>query len=151
MKWWMLVFLLPGFCAFGQKNTYTGFPSVVWPKLYAIDYEKARDQFGEYHKPVFSAAAKALHNQTVVLPGYMVPFESGNKGTRFMLTSLPLNACYFCGVGGPETVVEIFLKSPITYTDKLIEVKGILKLNDLDPDKLIYSLEQAEYLGVIDF
>jgi hypothetical protein len=133
------------------KNKYQGFPSLVWPKLYDIQYEKAQDENGEYEKPIFSAAAKSLAGKSVVLPGYMVPFDNGTKGTMFMLTSLPLNACFFCGVGGPESVVQVFLKKPISYTEKPIEVQGILVLNDKDPDQMIYILEQAEFLGVIDF
>lgn len=133
------------------KNKYQGFPSLVWPKLYDIQYEKAFDDNGEYDKPIFSAAAKSLAGKTVVLPGYMVPFDNGTKGTVFMLTSLPLNACFFCGVGGPESVVQVFLKSAISYTEKPIEVRGVLRLNDKNPDLMIYTLEQAEFLGTIDF
>src|SRR5688572_22321444 len=103
---------------FSQKNTYKGFPSLVWPKIYDIQFEKANDNLGDYEKPIFSAAAKALNGKTVTLPGYMVPFENGVKGNHFMLSSMPLNACFFCGVGGPETVVEVFLKEPVTYTER---------------------------------
>jgi hypothetical protein len=146
------IFLLITSAGYGQeKNTYQGFPSLVWPKLYDIRYEKAKDNLGEYDKPVFSDAAKSLNGKSVVLPGYMVPFESGMKGTTFMLTSLPLNACFFCGVGGPESVVEVNLKKSVSYTEKPIEVRGILRLNDSDPNKMIYILEQAEFLGVIDY
>ena len=68
-----------------------------------------------------------------------------------MLSSLPLNACFFCGVGGPETVVEVRLTKKTSFIDKPIEVKGVLKLNDDDPDQMIYVLEEAEVLGTIDF
>jgi hypothetical protein len=133
-----------------QSLTYKGYPSLVWPKLYNITFENVRDNRGDYEKPIFSDAVKALEGKTVSLPGYMVPFAT-TKAKQFMLTSLPLNACFFCGVGGPETVVEINLKEPIPYTEKLVEVKGVLKLNDKNPDAMIYRLEQAEFLGEIDF
>ena len=81
----------------------------------------------------------------------MVPFENGMKGTHFILSSLPLNACFFCGVGGPETVIEIFLKTAVTYTDKPVEIKGKLILNDSNPDKMVYILEAAEFLGAVEF
>ena len=68
-----------------------------------------------------------------------------------MFTSLPLNACFFCGVGGPETVVEVFLKNEINYSDKPMEIKGVLRINDKDPDKMIYLLEDAELLGEAEF
>jgi len=130
---------------FSQKSTYKGFPSLVWPKLYDIQFQKAKDNLGDYEKPIFSAGAKALNGKTVTLPGYMVPFENGVKGNHFMLSSMPLNACFFCGVGGPETVVEVFLKEPMTYTERPVQITGVLKLNDKDPDKMLYVLENAAF------
>jgi hypothetical protein len=142
------VFLV--YTAAGQpKNVYKGFPSLIWPKLYDIRFEKANDKLGEYEKPVFSTQAKALNGKNVTLPGYMVPFDNGLKGTNFMLSSLPLNACFFCGVGGPETVVEVHLTSETSYREKPIEVRGTLRLNDKDPDKMIYILENAEITGEV--
>ncbi|MBI3220320.1 MAG: hypothetical protein HYZ44_12480 [Bacteroidetes bacterium] len=135
------------FTSFSQKSAYKGLPSLVWPKLYNIEFQKEKD----FNKPVFSKETKLLANKIISLPGYMVPFENGMKGSHFMLTSLPLNACFFCGVGGPETIVEVYLAKPIGYTDKPIEVKGKLILNDKNPDKMIYILENAEMMGEIDF
>jgi hypothetical protein len=146
----LLCVLLP-LSVLSQKNAYKGFPSLVWPKLYDIKFEKATDQLGTYDKPVFSAEAKSLHGKTVSLPGYIVPFENGLKSDHLMLSSLPLNACFFCGVGGPETAVEVFLKSEITYTEKPVEIRGVLKVNDNDPDKMIYILEEAEFIGELEF
>jgi hypothetical protein len=54
-------------------------------------------------------------------------------------------------VGGPETVIEVFLKSAVTYTDKPVEIKGKLVLNDQNPDKMVYILEEAEFLGAVEF
>lgn len=153
MKWLftsVCVVLITG-SAFPQGSSYKGLPSLVWPKLYDIQYKKATDDLGEYDKPVFSAAAKSLAGKEIILPGYMMPFEGGVQGSHFMLSSLPINACFFCGVGGPESVVEVYLKSPISFREKPIEIRGTLRLNDKDPDKMIYILENAEYLGEIDF
>ena len=139
--------LLLSSSGYSQKSIYKGLPSLVWPKLYAIEYKKD----GDNDKPIFSKDVQSLSNKVIILPGYMVPFESGMKGTHFMLSSLPLNACFFCGVGGPETIVEVFLAEPIGYTDKPVEIRGKLILNDKNPDKMIYILEKAEFLGAVDF
>ena len=148
MKKIFLPFLiLISFSGFCQKSTYKGFPSLIWPKLYNISYQKN----GDMDKPIFTKDVLALSNKPIILPGYMVPFENGMKGAHFMLSSMPLNACFFCGVGGPETAVEVFLTQPITYTTKPIEIKGKLILNDKNPDKMIYVLEGAEFLGAIEF
>ena len=134
-----------------QTSTYKGFPSLEWPKLYAITFKKEKDSLGEYERPVFSAAVKALQGKVISLPGYMVPFENALKGNKFILSSTPLNACFFCGVGGPESVIEVQLKTSITYTDRPIQVRGVLKLNDKDPDKMIYLLEDAEFEGLVEY
>src|SRR5688572_449010 len=91
----LTLLLISGLCS-GQnkKSVYQGFPSLVWPKLYDISFEKKQDQLGEFEKPIFNSSTKALNGKTVTLPGYMVPFDGGLKGSEFMLSSLPLNACF---------------------------------------------------------
>jgi hypothetical protein len=130
---------------------YKGLPSLVWPKLYDIRFEKAKDKLGDYEKPIFNQGIKNLDGKVITLPGYMIPFDNGSKGATFMLSSLPINACFFCGVGGPESVVEVNMKQPISFNDKPIEIKGVLRLNDKNPDRMIYRIEQAEYLGEAEF
>ncbi len=151
-RYLLFVVLLLSASAFAQKKSpYKGFPSLIWPKLYEITFLKANDVLGEYEKPVFGANIKLLNAKVITLPGYMVPFENGIKGSHFMLSSQPLNACFFCGVGGPETVVEVNLTTPITYTEKPIEIRGQLFLNDQDPDKMIYIINNAQFIGEVDF
>jgi hypothetical protein len=148
----ILCFFLFNFSQVVAQSKYTGFPSLIWPKLYDIKFENVTDNLGEYQKPIFSQATKSIEAKIVSLPGYMVPFDNGKmKGKNFILTSLPLQACFFCGVGGPESVIEINLKEEIIYTEKLIEVQGILRLNESDPDRMVYRLEQAVFLGEVDF
>ncbi|HEY0740718.1 MAG TPA: DUF3299 domain-containing protein [Chryseosolibacter sp.] len=152
-KFFLIAVLLVGALnAFAQSRNYNGLPSLVWPKLYDVKFVKASDAQGEYDKPIFGESAKSLNGKSITLPGYIVPFETGvTKSKHFMFTSLPLNACFFCGVGGPETVVEVFLKNEISYSDKPMEIKGTLRINDKDPDKMIYVLENVELLGEAEF
>jgi hypothetical protein len=133
------------------KAVYKGFPSLVWPKLYTIQYIPGSEEFDGLDKPIFSEAAKSLSGKSVTLPGYLVPFENGaQKSNHFMLSSLPINACFFCGGGGPETVVEVFTVNQVVYTDKPVEVKGTLFLNDKNPTQMIYILSSAEVLGPLE-
>jgi len=146
-----ILLVMTGLSANAQKMVYKGFPSLAWPRLYDISFVQAKDDLGEYDKPVFTSAVKALENKSVVLPGYMVPLDNALKSSRIMISSLPLNACFFCGVGGPETVIEVHLKTETTYIEQPVEVKGILRLNDNDPEKMIYLLEEGEILGPVGF
>src|SRR5687767_13297206 len=90
-----VVFTLVSLFSFAQKNTYKGFPSLIWPKLYDIEFVDQPSVTGDFQKPIFSAATKALEGKKISLPGYMVPFETGLRGTHFMFSSMPLNACFF--------------------------------------------------------
>lgn len=53
---------------------------------------------------------------------------------------------FFCGTGGPETVMEVMLNEPIKYTSKKVSVVGELVLNANDPEKLMYILENARII-----
>ena len=121
----------------------------LWTKMSKISYKKTSDQFGDYNMPVYSEEVKTLEGKEVSLSGYMVPAD-GLKGVfrpeHFILSSLPLEACYFCGTGGAETVIEVYSTKPIKYTTDPVKLKGKLLLNYNDPYQLIYILEDAEFV-----
>ncbi|MDN5205272.1 hypothetical protein QQ008_28065 [Fulvivirgaceae bacterium BMA10] len=146
----LILFCLHTFNGYGQDHDYQGIPSLIWPKLYNISFEKGTDNFGEYDIPVFSKEVINLEKKEITLPGYIVPFEGTTESKTFLFSALPLNACFFCGVGGPESVIEIHMESPIRYVENAVEMKGILKLNKDNPDQHFYILENASLLGKVN-
>jgi hypothetical protein len=129
---------------------YKGLPSMTWPKLYDISFETKNDEFGEYEAPIFSKAAKGIEGKEIYIEGYIMPFD-GLESHKFVLSSLPINACYFCGNGGPESVIQVITTKPIRYTEKPVELKGVLQLNADNPEELIYHLIDAEFSGILEF
>ncbi|MFC0264047.1 hypothetical protein [Fontibacter flavus] len=118
----------------------------VWRDLSEVTYKIGQDEFGELYIPVFSDKIKKLEGKVVEADGYIIPFEGMFKPEHIILSSLPLAECFFCGSGGPETVMEVMMKNPIKYTSKRVKVRGKLTLNDKDPEKLMYILKDAELL-----
>ena len=118
----------------------------VWKSLSEVSYKISEDEFGELYLPEFSEKIKKLEGKEVTADGYIIPFEGMFKPEHIILSSLPLAECFFCGSGGPETVMEVSLKDPIKYTSKRVKVKGKLVLNSKDPEKLMYILNEAELL-----
>jgi len=59
-----------------------------------------------------------------------------------------MSQCYFCGGGGPESIVEVnFTKSQSKFqVDDLVTVKGKLKLNADDMDHINFIMTDAELL-----
>jgi hypothetical protein len=134
-----LVSLLLTLVTFTQKT----YAQEVWKSLSEVTYKISQDNFGELYVPVFSEIIKKLEGKVVEADGYIIPFEGMFKPTHIILSSLPLAECFFCGSGGPETVMEVMLSSPIKYTSKRVKVRGKLTLNTADPEKLMYILKEA--------
>lgn len=56
-----------------------------------------------------------------------------------------MSSCFFCGVGGPETAIELeFKNKPIFKTDDIITVTGTLKLNQDDVEHFNYILTNCK-------
>ncbi len=120
--------------------------STVWKNLSEVSYKISEDEFGELYVPVFSDNIKNMEGKEVEADGYIIPFEGMFKPEHIILSSLPLAECFFCGSGGPETVMEVMMASPIKYTSKRVRVKGKLTLNSKDPEKLMYILTNASLI-----
>ncbi|WP_316737205.1 hypothetical protein [Pedobacter aquatilis] len=78
---------------------------------------------------IYNAEIKKHENKSFELEGYIVPIKDGMKQTKFMLSTLPINQCFFCGKNGIPIMVMVEMAEPIKFTYLPISVKGILKLN----------------------
>jgi hypothetical protein len=134
-----LIGLLLALATFSQNSHAQG----VWKNLSEVTYKISKDNFGELYVPVFSENIKKIEGKVVEADGYIIPFEGMFKPNHIILSSLPLAECFFCGSGGPETVMEVMLTKSIKYTSKRVKVRGKLTLNANDPEKLMYILKEA--------
>ena len=143
MKKWSASILILLFFSLGMHEVMA---QGIWKNLSEVSYKISEDQFGELYVPVFSENITKLEGKVVEADGYIIPFEGMFKPDHIILSSLPLAECFFCGSGGPETVMEVMLSKPIKYTSKRVKVKGKLTLNASDPEKLMYILKDAELI-----
>jgi len=125
--------------AFSQTN-------ITWEMLADLKYVETymEDQDTYEYLPEFNASLKALEGKEVAIKGFMLPIDPENG--IYVLSKNPFSSCFFCGAGGLETVVELFLKPGhgTFEQDEVLTMKGKLKLNNDDFDYLIYILEGAE-------
>lgn len=121
-----------------------------WNILAKVTYKVEEDEYGEMHVPEFSSEIKALEGKEVSLQGFIIPFEGMFKPQHLILSSLPVDACFFCGTGGPETVAEVYLKEEMEYTARPVLIKGRLRINKSDLNELMYVLEDAVFAGYAD-
>lgn len=136
-------------------STYAQQPiHVTWDDLAKIKwvtvYNATRDVY--YDIPKHSSSIKKLKNKEITIQGFYVPVDP--LGNVFALSAGPSSMCFFCNVGGIETVMEIVVKKgnndlKRVKTDKYIEIKGKFKLNMKEDDHLMYILEDAELVRII--
>lgn len=127
MKTLLLTFLLfSGFLAKAQHDPNDQIMSNNWDVIGGVDFKIVKDT---EMLPVYTADIKKHANKPFELEGYMVPIKDGMKQTKFMLSTLPINQCYFCGKNGVPIMVMVELAEPIKFTYQTIMIKGTLKLN----------------------
>ena len=133
-------FCLLGFVALGQTK------ASMWNEFAKTKFEpKYYEKLGEYvFHPSFSAELKALVGKEVTLEGFFVPYAP-EDGNYIILSKYPNNQCFFCGVGGPESIAEVTLKdSSLKFqVDDLLTIKGKLKLNTDDVDHMNFIITDA--------
>ena len=93
-------------------------------------------------RPFFSAEQLALQQRVQRVQGFMMPLEPGVNQKHFLLTSVPLT-CSFCIPGGPESMVEVFTKTPVKYTLAPVVVEGRFAVLMDDPHGLYYRMLDA--------
>lgn len=121
-------------CCFSQqKVTWQDLSKITFTDTYFSEY----DDYFMY--PTFSASVKALEGKQITITGYFLDVVA--KENVFMLSKGPMSSCFFCGVGGPETAIELqFAAKPTFKTDDIVAISGILKLNKDDEEHLNYIL-----------
>jgi hypothetical protein len=118
----------------------------IWKTLSKISYKKEYDELMGFKidKPVFSESVKALEGKEVTIKGYIIPVEGYKSHKEFIFSAFPYSMCFFCGGAGPETVMEVEATEGIKYSADAIIIKGIIKLNDKDINRLMYKLVNAK-------
>ncbi|MDR2037976.1 MAG: hypothetical protein LBQ60_08635 [Bacteroidales bacterium] len=119
---------------------------VQWVSTYFPEYDAYFDM------PKFGKKVKDLSGKQISIKGFYVPVDA--SGSMFALSAYPSQMCFFCNGAGMESVMEIIPKKGSTelkkvVTDKYIELKGKLKLNEKEADHLMYILEEAELVRII--
>ena len=97
-----------------------------------------------YYYPFFGSEVRELAGKEVIITGYVLAIDP-LKG-YYVLSKGPFSSCFFCGVGGPESIMEL---NPVdTDTkfemDEIVTFKGILNVNYDDIYRSNYILDKAE-------
>jgi hypothetical protein len=127
----------------GDPNQFKPLPErkdvVSWKTLAQVELVKAKDRY----VPQFAPSVTALDQKQVKMQGFMLPLEMGEKQSHFVLAAMP-QTCSFCMPGGPESMVEVKMKTPVKYTFDAVILSGKLTVLKDDPTGIFYRLTEAE-------
>ena len=142
----MSLLLLGAALQFNYLVAQTGTADNLWKTLAKITYKKEYDEFLGFKidKPVFSEEIKALNGKEVTVKGFIIPVEGYKSHKEFIFSAFPYSMCFFCGGAGPESVMEVTAIEPVVYSAESIVLKGKLKLNNDDVNKLMFALTDAK-------
>jgi len=109
-----------------------------WRLLSQVELVKLKDRY----VPQFSSGIAALDQKQVKVQGFMMPLQTGDKQTHFVLSQMP-QTCAFCLSGGPEQMVEVKASKAVKYTFEPVVVSGKLTVLRDDPTGVFYRLIDA--------
>lgn len=122
----LIVLLFTGIAVKAQHNPNDQINSDNWDIVGGVDFKIVKDT---EMQAVFTPEIKKYAGKSFELEGYIVPIKDGMKQTKFMLSTLPINQCFYCGKNGVPIMVLVEMTEPIKFTYKTVTVKGTLKLN----------------------
>jgi hypothetical protein len=117
--------------------------TVPWTTLAAVEsYEKVIDGFA-WVLPKFTPAVKALDGKVVRVNGYMMPLDTTEKQSRFLLMAYP-QSCPFCLTAGSQYFIEVLAAAPVPYRQDSMVIEGKMELLEKDENGLYYRMRAAK-------
>ena len=119
---------------------------ISWEMLDDVTFtdKYSEEAQGYYYYPDFGPTVKDLEGVQVYIKGYMLVIDPSKN--IYILSRYPYASCFFCGNGGPESIVELKLREgqPEFKMDQKATILGTLELNYDDIYQCNYILQDAE-------
>ena len=138
----VLLILLGSSLISAQDTAWANLSMVTKSKEYDINYGM------EIEVITPGIIAQQLNNKEIKVSGYIIPLTGKIEQSHFMFSRYPQNMCFFCGLAGPETAMQVFTKDEkkLKYTSEKITLTGTLQINQDEASGLIYTLRNGEVI-----
>ena len=95
-----------------------------------------------FEKATFSAKLRALEGKKITITGYLLVLDG--RQSVYLLSKNPMASCFFCGNGGPESVLDLqFAEKTSFKMDELLSVEGTFHMNGTNPNAAYYQIKNA--------
>lgn len=135
----ILAFALSVNLVFAQDSAWSSLSMVTKTKTYDTNFGMEIEDI----EP--GIIAQQLNNTEVKVKGYIIPLTGKIEQSHFMFSRYPQNMCFFCGLAGPESAMQVFTKDEkkLKFTPEKITLTGTLQINKDEASGLIYTLRNA--------
>lgn len=91
---------------------------------------------------------KAMAGKKTTVSGFMLPLESDETFTHFLL-SKRTPTCPFCPPGEPNEIVEVFSKKPVKWEDGIVAVTGTMHFTSNPEMGLFFQMKDADMMSSV--
>lgn len=91
----------------------------------------------------YTPEVKAMEGKRITVSGFILPLESTEKFTHFLL-SKRTPVCPFCPPGEPNEIIEVFTKEPIKWGENTLTVTGTLQFTANPELGLFFQLKDSD-------
>jgi hypothetical protein len=109
------------------QDIQTGKDDLQWKVLARADMRIIKKNGQDTAAPTYTKAIRALDGKAEQAAGYMFPLDKSDKQSHFLLSPYP-PSCPYCLPAGPQELIEIRVKTPVTFTYDAVKIRGIFHL-----------------------
>ena len=91
----------------------------------------------------FPEAVKSMVGKKIMITGFILPLESEEKFSHFLLSKRS-PSCPYCPPGNPNEIIEVFSEKPTEWLDDMVTYEGTFELIDNQDFGLFYKLGSAK-------
>jgi len=91
----------------------------------------------------YSPGVKAMNGKVITISGFILPLESKEKFSHFLLSRRSLT-CGFCSPSESNEVVEVFTSKPVMWEENFVSVSGTLFLGNDGNKRIFFQMKNAE-------
>ncbi len=103
------------------------------------------DAKAETYRAKFPDGVKKFQAQDITISGFILPLESTEKFTHFLLTKWT-PVCAYHPPGEPTEFMEVTIDKPIAWSEKMIKVQGTLNMVEEQSQGMFFQLKNAKVL-----
>jgi len=122
-------------------NSFSQQLKTSWEDLTDVKFEyKFLDEYGDnFLVPEFGESLKTYEGKKIQIKGYVLDLLEDSKS--YLLSKQPMASCFFCGMAGPETIIELqFAEEQNLKTDMIVTIEGTFQLNEKDINHCNYIM-----------